>query len=134
MSHKSALQQIISIGGYVHEGVVTASDALVEVVNIAREALATSTSTGEVKRYEQDLERANAAIAALERVKANPNVLMTNTDVICPYTERGGKFVGIPCIPDNFMPAVESELARMRAAVSNPEALRAIYRRNEVRQ
>jgi hypothetical protein len=120
MNHKQALQQIVSISGYVHDGGVTANDALIEIVKVAREALA-DTGTGEAKKQYQDRKKAERDISVLERVMDNPTRLLC-TNLL------GDR------LPDSFMPAVEAELARMRGAAENPEALRMIYRRNEGRK
>lgn len=120
MSHKSALQQIVAL----KDDSAPAFELLMEAQRIAREALAEPTNA-DAKKVAQDTKRAQVAIAALESVLANPVERL--------HSHVGGLY-GVPAVSSSFLPAVEAELIRMRAAVGNPEALRAIYHRNEVRR
>jgi hypothetical protein len=118
MSHKSALQQIAGIRRIEQDN---PEDLFNECQRIAREALA-DTGTGEVKKQAQDRKKAERDISVLERVVSDPASVRS---LVHPVYDT---------LPDSFMPAVEAELARMRAAVSDPEKLRMIYRRGEARR
>lgn len=74
--------------------------------------------TAESRKQAKDKARAELAIASLDLVLANPNGLLTRCgDVLAP----------------DFLDAVSAERLRLSLALANPEALRAIYRRNEAR-
>lgn len=94
---------------------------LAEVIALAKAALVDK-GTGQAKRDYEDRERCNKAIDALLLAIANPSTVQSLL-----HADRD-------TLPPSFIPAVQAELERLSAARDNPVALRAIYRRNEVRR
>lgn len=78
-----------------------------------------ASDAAEARKQLRDRARAESAIVALDRVLACPDSLLT----------RCGD-VGDVLAPD-FMDAVTTERTRLSVALLSPDALRAIYRRNE---
>lgn len=122
MSHKSALQQIAAMDDkpILDDRELELERRLARAIFIAREALAEPTGA-DAKKLAQDQKKANAAIAVLENLTNNPTRLLLSS-------------TSLDRLPTTFMPAVAAELARMQRAVGDPELLKSIYRRNEVRR
>jgi len=99
MSHKQALQQIAAMDPKNYK-------ALAVAVAIALAALQVKNLKGELAKQAKDRQRAESAIAVLERIVANPNEAYIHG-------------------------AAHSELLRLQLAVANPAKLARIYRRNE---
>lgn len=75
--------------------------------------------TAESRKQAKDKARAELAIVALERALANPTSLLMRT---CGDEIASG-----------LLEAITLERTRLSLALADPEALRAIYRRNEAR-
>jgi len=100
MSHKAALQRIAAMDPKNYK-------ALAIAVAIALAALQVRAAKGESAKEAKDRQRAEVAIACLQRVIADPNETFIRE-------------------------AAQNELFRLQTAVANgPVALARIYRRNE---
>lgn len=77
-----------------------------------------ASDAAEARKQVKDRARAESAIAALGRVLANPTSLLARAHI--------GDQLGI-----GFLESVSLERTRLLLALADPEALRAIYRRNE---
>lgn len=117
IGHKQAL---LAIAGTKVTSQTDYKKALALVIGIAVAQLNAKNMKGEAAKQAKDRERAESSIAILEGVLANPQRLRV--------TVAHDNYKN-----DTFLPAVEMELNRMRAAVTNPDALRNIYRKNERR-
>lgn len=85
------------------------------------------------KRLRDDLAKAERAIAMLEVNAANPPMDMTTVAVLIPRFVNGkrveGRFDSQPSALTAFLAAIESELTRMRTALTDHRLLWSIYRR-----
>lgn len=113
-------EALLKIAGTKLTPQVDARKLLAGLIAIAIAAVESKNMKGEAAKQAKDRERAEASIAILEGVLANPQRLRV--------TVAHDNYKN-----DTFLPAVEMELNRMRAAVTNPDALRNIYRKNERR-
>jgi len=96
-------------------------EAMDALIQSAREIVGATSSKGEAGKQAKDVQRAQAAIAALDRFIANPNITRMRT-------------ASEPPISIEVREGAAMERDRLMAALPNPEALKMIYRRNEVRR
>lgn len=116
MSPKATLQ---AIAGLRVDHTTNTRAVLADVMRLASAALV-DRGSGQAKRDYDDRQRALLAINRLRAVLSAPSsVLMTH----CGDT-----------LPASFIPAIQSEHDRLLMSIDDPQALRAIYRRNERRR
>jgi hypothetical protein len=114
MTHKAALQSIARM--QLNESTDYRQLAAL-CVAVAATALQAKVNKDEMSKNAQDVKRAESAIGVLQRFIANPSFL--------PHERRHPEGCSL------VITRAQEELDRLQSIKDNPEALRAIYRRNE---